>query len=193
MPATTPTVLARVMDAIAENLATIQVVGGGAQLFGGSGVPADWNVPDGPGRLSRIYLQGEAVPAGGPFPLCVIRFDDEEFDQQTTTRTHFLPWSVDVVFDRNPLTEPDAHPTLHDIHTNLFGLIRDHFGTDANRRLPQAGFGSTVVDNSFDGGGAQLIPQDEDAQGDLGPAIFVFSVNYRAHFRTVPGDSTTPA
>ena len=66
MPATTPTVLGRLMDALAENLATIQVIGGGDQLFGGDGTPANWNVPDSPARGSRIYFLGEPAPKGGP-------------------------------------------------------------------------------------------------------------------------------
>ena len=70
MTATTPTVLARLMDAMAENLATVTVVGGAAQLFGGDGTPANWDTPEGPtARPTRLYFQGEPVPAGGPFPL----------------------------------------------------------------------------------------------------------------------------
>lgn len=195
MPATVPTVLSRVMEAIAENLATVEVIaGGGVQLFGGNGTPADWNVPDGPERQSRVYFGGEPVPLGGPFPLCIIRFEDEEFDDldQTTRRGMTLGWNLEVVFDINPLTEPDAHPTLRDMHTNLIRQIKDHFGIDANRLLPLAGFGSTVVDNRYQGGGARLIPLDEDAEYKAGSARYAFTLRYELIYRHAPGESITP-
>ncbi len=202
MPATAPTVLARVMDALAENLAAVEVIaGGGVQLFGGDGVPANWDVPDGPLRGSRIYFQGEPVPDGGPFPLIVILFDDEEFEEldQTTKRGMILPYTLLIMFDLNPETEPDAHPTLRDIHTNLIGLVKDHLGLEANRGLPLAGYtnpatgdSTTVVDNTYDGGGAKLEPLDEDAEAKGGSARYSFALNYRLTYRHDPGDSKTP-
>ena len=198
MPATTPTVLALVMDAIAENLATILNVAGTAQVFGGDGTPANWNVPDGPARGSRVYFQGEPAPKGGPFPLCVISFDDEEFGEldQTTKRGMTLPWSLDVYFDLNPATEPDAHPTLRDIHTTLIGLIKDRFGIEANRRLPTAanpGATPGIADNTYDGGGAALTALDPDAESPTGSARYMFTLNYRLIYRPDPGDSKTPS
>lgn len=202
MPATAPTVLARALDALAENLATVEVVaGGGVQLFGGDGTPANWNVPEGPGRATRIYFDHEPVPDGGPFPLVIIILDDEDFDElnQTSKRGMVLPLSLFVVFDMNPATEPDAHPTLRDIHTNLIAQVKDHLGKDANRGLPLAGYvnpstgdSTTVVDITYDGGGAKLEALDEDAEGPLGSARYGFTLNYRITYRHDPGDSKTP-
>lgn len=198
MPATTPTVLAEVMAALAENLATIQVIGGGAQLFGGDGTPANWDVPEGPTRGTRVYFQGEPVPLGGPFPLALVRFDDEEFDEldQTTRRGMTLPLTIEVAFDLNPLTEPDAHPTLRDVHTNLVRAVKDHLGLEANRRLPTAANPVAtpgIVDITYAGGGAKLTPLDDDAQGDGGPARFAFALDYVLIYRHSPGDSTVAA
>lgn len=196
MPATTPTILARVMDAIAENLATVQVIGGGAQLFGGDGTPANWDTPAGPAaRPTRLYLQGEPLPDGSPFPIGVIRFEDEAFDEleQTTKWGHVLPWTLEVIFDLNPATEPDAHPTLRHIHTNLIRQVKDYLASDAASRLPLAGYGNTAVDNRYVGGGAQLTPLDVDAEGPAGSARYSFVLQFRVIYRHVPGDSTTQA
>lgn len=197
MPATTPTVLARVMDAIAENLATVTVVGGAAQLFGGDGTPANWDTPAGPHqRPTRVYLQGEPIPDGGPFPIAVIRLEDESFDEleQTTKWGHVLPYTIEVIFDLNPTTEPDAHPTLRHIHTNLIRQVKDRFALEAGGRyLPLAGYGNTVTDTAYVGGGAQLTPLDVDAEGDAGSARYSFVLQFRAIYRHVPGDSTTQA
>ena len=198
MPATAPTVLALVMDAIAENLATILNVAGTAPLFGGPALPQNWNTPDGPTRTARIFFQGEPAPKGGPFPLCVINFEDEEFGEldQTTKRGMTLPWSLDVYFDLNPTTEPDAHPTLRDMHTTLIGLVKDRLGIEANRRLPTvANPGATpgISDNTYDGGGAALTALDPDAEGSLGSARYMFTLNYRLVYRHDPGDSKTPS
>ncbi len=202
MPATTPTVLARLMAALAENLATIQVIGGGDQLFGGDGNPANWDVPVGPSRRSRIYFEHEPIPKGGPFPLVIISFDDEDFDElnQTTKRGMVLPVVLAVIFDLNPDTEPDAHPLLRDIHTSLVGVIKDHFGAEANRQLPLAAYtnpstgdDTTVLDISYDGGGAKLTALDEDAEAPGGSARYGFELNYRIVYRHDIADSTTPA
>lgn len=199
MPATIPTVLANIMDAIAENLATITVIGAGTdQLFGGDGTPANWDVPEGPARATRVYFQGEPIPVGGPFPLVVMRFEDEEFDQlnQTTKLGQIMPWILEVAFDMDPNTEPDAHPTLRDIHTNLIAAIKDHFILEANRRLPTAANPTGtpgVEDTTYEGGGAELIPLDEDAESPGGSARYAFVLQFSTTYRHVPGDSRTAA
>lgn len=188
-----PTVLYRVQDAIGENLAAIAKPDDAATaLFGGDiSAPEDWNTPAGPSaRPTRIRFRGEPVPALDE-PLAIVRIRNSRVDDldQTTKRGHVMPWELDVEFSRDP--DQEGAPDLRDIHTRILAQVKDRFGAEANRGLPLVGYGSTVVDNTFRGGGEELTPLDDDAEGDLGSRRFKFTLRYEAIYRHAPGDSRT--
>ena len=190
--------LGRVWEAIAENLAAVDHING-TPMFGGNGFPTAWE--SGTPR-ARIYFAGDVVPDGGPeFPIAIIRPRDEDRDEQTTVRRHFLPWELTVIFRNHADDEPDGYPNRRHQHANLVKQIKDRFDdadhTTSNRQLPLSGFGNTAEDTTYEGGGAALTPLDEDAEHTDGPpkgsARFAFTMQFETVYRHAPGDSNQPA
>lgn len=172
---TAPTQLAKVIDAIEELVGLVDDIAGGAKLFG---TPA------------RVSINGEFNPAG-PWPTAIITFDDEEaedLDRTNTKQGQWLPWVVEVAFSAG--SEPDGDNLSHK-HTNLVRLVKDQFGTDANRRLPHTTHGNTASETHYTGGGARLTPISGSA--NEAPAAWRFRLFFRTLYRHRIGDSTVAA